>query len=171
MCNRDARLISDSILLSLAVPKDDSAASVGLLTFSFLAYSSQLMRQAFDEGLPLRGAIDHGEFFLSGNCFAGKPIINCYRIGNQMDVAGCVITENCYQIVKTADSNAGHPERGKRLYFDCLIVNKDGSNERRHVLNWYYPYKKWGEKHENLRSYVIAFTLMGRTSLPMLSPK
>ncbi len=119
----DAKLISDSILLSLEVPESTSAKSIGLLTFSFLSYSSQLIRQAFDKGLPLRGAIDYGEFFFSGNCFAEKPIINCYRIGSQMDVVGCVITEDCYQMIKTADSNAGIPERSKRLYFDCLIVN------------------------------------------------
>jgi hypothetical protein len=164
----DARLISDSIILSLEMPKNaDATNSTLLYTLAFLSYSSQLMRQAFDKGLPLRGAIDYGEFFFSGNCFAGKPIINCYRIGNQMDVAGCVITNDCYEIINSAVSNTKQPENIKCLYFDCLIVNKDGSNKRCHVLNWYCPYKDWGDKHDNLRSYVIdAFHANGKDITP-----
>lgn len=168
----ETRLISDSILVSLEMPNNADPQTVSLHSMIFLSYTSQLMRQAFDSGLPLRGAVDYGDYFFSENCFAGEPIINCYRIGNQMDVAGCVITKKCYTVVTTTDSETGRNEHIKRFYFDCLIVNKGGANELYHVLNWYLPYEKWGEKKENLRAYVIdAFHAHGKDIPPNVLSK
>jgi hypothetical protein len=163
----NTQLISDSILISMSLQDETDVDKISFSACVFLSYTSLLMRQSFDKGLPLRGAIDYGEFFLSGNCFAGKPIINCYSIGEQMDAAGCVISNDFYKVIEDNNLNLGN-RLSHRLNFDCMNVNKNGINERCKMLNWYYPYSNWGSTESiDIRSYVInAFQSHGKDIAP-----
>lgn len=77
----EVRLISDSILLSYPFEKDASPLNTLIQILMFIKYTEELLKFTFINGLPMRGAIDVGEFFLIRECFAGKPIIECYRLG------------------------------------------------------------------------------------------
>ena len=39
-------------------------------------------------------------FFMDSNCFAGKPIIDCYRLSNRMEFSGCVLTLSCEKVLR-----------------------------------------------------------------------
>ena len=51
------------------------------------------MRNTFDAGLPLRGVIDVGDFYIEEHSFAGKPIIRAVREVHEMEAAGCMLTD------------------------------------------------------------------------------
>jgi hypothetical protein len=94
-----ARMISDSILLVFPVDvKEGRLERLKYFTL-FKAYVDRLLTYTFIAGLPMRGAIDFGEYFLEEDCFAGKPIINCFRLGQSLDFSGCVMTEGCREAV------------------------------------------------------------------------
>jgi hypothetical protein len=63
---------------------------------TFILYVAFLHRKTFDEGLPIREAIDVGEFSINnaGNLFTGKPIIEAYRLSGKIDFSGCALTPN-----------------------------------------------------------------------------
>lgn len=61
----------------------------------------------FRTGLPLRGAIDFGRFFIQDTCFAGRPIINAYELCNTLELAACVLTPEASDRVKAFLSGSG----------------------------------------------------------------
>jgi hypothetical protein len=58
------------------------------------------MRCTFTAGIPLRGAVSHGEFFFYKHCFAGQPIISAYRYANNLECAGCCLVPNTAQDIR-----------------------------------------------------------------------
>jgi hypothetical protein len=52
-----------------------------------------LQVKLFRAGLPLRGAIDFGRFFVKDTCFAGRPIVKAYELCNMIELAACVLSE------------------------------------------------------------------------------
>lgn len=83
-------VVSDSILTFLDLDSDDTKTLASHWTV-FMIYMQALYELFFDEGLPLRGAISAGEFIVVKNSFAGKPIIDSYRMANNMNQAGIIL--------------------------------------------------------------------------------
>ena len=87
------RVMSDSILLFLPCRSspdvDEKAASKGLV---FVGYCQGLCSHLFREGLPVRGAISHGEYLLAETMFAGTPIMAAYELSGKIDASCVVIT-------------------------------------------------------------------------------
>ena len=57
----------------------------------FLAGCTALCADLFAAGLPARGAIAKGEFYVEGATFAGKAIVEAYEFANTMEMAGCIV--------------------------------------------------------------------------------
>ena len=150
-----ARLISDSILLAMPVSttSPDIEKMRGVAVFLF--YAAKLMRLAFDNGLPLRGAIDFGDFFLSSQCFAGKPIIDCYRLASRLQLVGCAITHKCAAHIRELAKKTNRPEVATNLMFPCLAILKGGTTEKYIMLDWYFPYADWDPIEQDVRSSII----------------
>lgn len=142
----EARLISDSIVLTFPIKKRHKYRWEKLFSFfMFTQYVDSLMSLTFREGLPLRGAIGFGEFFLQDHCFAGKPIINCYRLGNSLDFSGCVMAQDC----KMALDRLLKQNRDLKLVIDefghdYLCPLKDQKSKRLFLLKW-SPHLKGNE--------------------------
>jgi hypothetical protein len=148
------RLISDSILLAMPVSTTSSDIEKMRGAMVFLFYAAKLMRLAFDSGLPLRGALDLGDFFLSLQCFAGKPIIDCYRLASRLQLVGCVITHKCAAHINEL-SNKTNQSWGAKLMFPCLAILKGGTTEKYTMLDWYFPYADWDPIEQDVRSSII----------------
>src|SRR5579859_6290603 len=80
---------SDSILVYTNYSKEiiSQKSQAGL----FAAGCAGLCVSLFEEGLPARGAIARGEFFVEQTSFAGKAIVEAYEFANAIEMAGCVI--------------------------------------------------------------------------------
>jgi hypothetical protein len=135
----DQRVISDSILLSLDFPEDEKEHIKVARWTVFLLYVRLLVYTAFEKGLPLRGAIDYGEFFIDSNCFAGKPIIDCYRLSNRLEFSGCVLTPSCEKTLQNAlkglVDNAIPLDIISSEVLSYLVPLKDGE-ERLWIIAW-----------------------------------
>jgi hypothetical protein len=80
---------SDSILIYTSYSEDVSHRKMqaGL----FAAGCAGLCGELFEAGLPARGAIAKGEFFIEQTSFAGKAIVEAYEFANSLEFTGCVI--------------------------------------------------------------------------------
>jgi hypothetical protein len=150
-----ARLISDSILLAMPVSEDSSDIEKRSAAVVFLFYVAKLMRLAFDNGLPLRGAVDLGEFFLSSQCFAGKPIIDCYRLASRLQLVGCAITPKCAAHIKEFAEKPSRTGTSAVFMFPCLVMLKGGTTEKYMMLDWYLPFNNWAPIEPDVRSSII----------------
>lgn len=79
-------VISDSILITLPIAKKAPV---------FPWFCGQIMWELLSEGLPVRGAIAAGEFYVQPEpnriIFVGQPIIDAYELAASMEIAACAI--------------------------------------------------------------------------------
>jgi hypothetical protein len=86
-------VVSDSILLRSAYDENCDLRKRASQAASFVMAADVLQRKMFEFGLPLRGAIAFGDFIVRGYVFAGKPIIDAYKLGHGLQLAACAIHE------------------------------------------------------------------------------
>jgi len=86
-------VFSDTILITLDT--DIYSSQEKWLCWSiFLTACHYLQKKLFKFGLPLRGAINYGKFCVEKTFFAGRSIINAYKLCKELEFAGCVLTKN-----------------------------------------------------------------------------
>jgi hypothetical protein len=85
-------VFSDTVLLTLPI-EDIDPDVVNIPWFIFLVAAIFLQNSLFKAGLPTRGAIDHGKFFIQDTCFAGRTIVTAYQLCSQIELAACVFSE------------------------------------------------------------------------------
>jgi hypothetical protein len=150
----NARIISDSIIIAMEVPQNTGErkeGEIGFHYFMFLCYVADLFFKSFDKGLPLRGAIDYGEFFLNQQCFAGKPLVECYGLSNDLELAGCVITQNTENYFNEL------PLPGK-LGVKCkalknYLVPFKNEEKRMAVIDW--SHNIVNQQKKDIRQYIV----------------
>jgi hypothetical protein len=84
-------LFSDTILLALPYDQKTEKPSVANW-FAFLTICMHLQKEMFLNGLPVRGVINYGKFYLQDTCFAGRSIIEAYDLCNQLELAACIFS-------------------------------------------------------------------------------
>ena len=93
-------VFSDTVLLTLDIDESSLVCKMACW-LNFLAVTLILMKELFMAGLPLRGAIDYGKFFIDGNCFAGRTIVEAHRLGGQLELSACVLTDHAAKIFRS----------------------------------------------------------------------
>lgn len=148
------RIFSDTILLSYPFTHKDQMRSTTLDYLLFLDHVSHLLRYAFDAGLPLRGAIDYGDFYIKENCFAGKAIINSYRLSQELEISGCAMTESLQRRYFAHIESDKDWEKVKFLFCrPYLVPIKENTTRRLCLIDWLSPFAHL-EIHRDLRQYV-----------------
>jgi len=86
-------VLSDTILLTLPT---DEPEEVGFDFYwmMFFVTCMSLQVKMFQAGLPLRGVINYGKFFVKETCFAGRTIVSAYQLCTRLEIAACVLTED-----------------------------------------------------------------------------
>ena len=82
----------------------------------------------FDYGLPLRGAITNGYFVVQDTCFAGRTIIEAYRLAHSLDLSAVVLSRSAGEDLVAAYSESGHGFH--HFCFEYLIPLKAGESLR-----------------------------------------
>jgi len=145
------RLLSDSVLLTATQPRARFNSEDRLWEwFLFLLECRQLMDWMVKNGLPLKGAIGYGEYFLKRSCFAGKPILDAFRLADNLDIAGCAFVPNAWSEVEEALKKGDEQIANfiKSISFKYEVPLKVGCSN-------VSPFKK--DKSESLT--MVAFTL------------
>jgi hypothetical protein len=146
-------IISDSIVLDFSIdPSLEGGIQVQWLVF--IEACCYLQRQMFDKGLPLRGAISYGEYYIREGCFVGKPVVEAYDVGNKLDLVGCGLTLQ-------AEKELPQGLVGGYDAFAGLLTNygaplKGCKPQNMKLLNWAFPGGTLLEPFgEDIRSRVI----------------
>ena len=106
---------------------------------SIFSQSSNLFMHSLIAGIPLRGGIADGDFFvdLEKGLYMGVPFIKAYNAGEKVQWLGIVIDPDTYtRRLKDISQIAGEP------YFVMWnIPIKNGKSEQRIVVNWPWIYE------------------------------
>lgn len=147
------RIFSDTILLSFTFTLKEHPDFASMDYKFFLHYVSLLLRSAFDAGLPLRGAIDYGKFYIKENCFAGKPIINSYRLSQKLQLSGCAMTKELQEFLTDIESAEALKQVEFPFVLPYLVPLKENIPEKLRLINWLCPLPDWKITCD-LRQYV-----------------
>lgn len=138
-------LISDSIVIALPFPipkeKERNVSMekfIHLICWSiFFIYTAAFMKRAFDVGLPMRGAIDTGQYFIQDHKFAGKPIIDSYRLAGNLQFSGCALANNAMNCIDELLDMADAKEKELiRNWVFRYMAPLTGREERLYLLDW-----------------------------------
>jgi hypothetical protein len=93
-------IFSDTILLSMPVENLEDKNNE-IICVLFLATCNILQKSMFKEGLPLRGVINFGKFYIKGTYFAGRPIVEAYQLCNSLELSACVLSNRIGESIKS----------------------------------------------------------------------
>jgi len=176
----DWLLFSDSIVVSLPLEMDRDIFHRATRVVGFVEVCAVLLRQMFDVGLPLRGGVSFGEFFIQGTYFAGQPIIDAYRQSESLDLSGCVLApsvERMYEQMKQHAVDGGYEESVRamidQLCVSYLIPKKGDRVETGLMVNWVnLPMRSFEGLPSDLREYVYSsFVAHNKDVVPAVQPK
>lgn len=117
---------SDSIIV---FTKNDSKECLELFTMA----TKWLFAKAIESGIPLKGAIAHGEMSVntSRQIFFGQPLIDAYLLEEEVAFYGIAVHNTVEKILNTYDDTLS----GFINYIDCNIPLKTGKTQH-YILDW-----------------------------------
>ena len=124
-------IFSDSILLTSQLPQNELRQRAPV----FILFCQQLMANLFAQGLPLRGAVSVGQYYLSERppIFAGLSIVEAHELANSLELAACALT-------LTAEK-ALQPWLPKPLLEYYAVPIKANGNQNLYLLDYFYLLK------------------------------
>ena len=150
-------IFSDTILLALdfpsvsyplphqgflqrAIPMSNQrlmAFMTGSQWIVFLNVCAVLMRQLFIKGLPLRGAIHFGEYYVNKHCFVGSPIVSAHRDASKQTWSGCTVDETIRKHYRRVLRLTGADKpTARQILVDYPVPTRRKGNEIRSAVNW-----------------------------------
>jgi len=133
--------ISDSILLTTHLKRDADSDTKGSTWLLFLIVCLLLTRKMFENGLPIRGAIGYGDYFVKGSCFAGMSIVEAYELTDMLELSGCVLTYNAMKFLKELRDEIFE---NARRFIDSILIEyltplKNCQREKLLMINFSVP--------------------------------
>ena len=94
-------VFSDTVVLAMPFPQSEPFNVRFVKVGMYLELAKDLMSHYMGTGLPARGAISFGEFYLHENptLFAGRPLIEAQSWAENQEWSGCVFTPSGESIV------------------------------------------------------------------------
>jgi hypothetical protein len=125
-------IFSDTIFLTLPYtcerPENDRRANAWRWVL-LLIHAHILHEHLFDQGLPVRGAISCGEYYVSENCFVGQPIVEAYQFASAINLSAVVVAPSpAAQMDSVAQTD--YPMSVRAFTRDYLTPLRDGREER-----------------------------------------
>ena len=114
-------VFSDTVLLTLDLSEVTGPELQDLHWAVFLTQSCILWKSMFEFGLPLRGAITKGPYLVQKSCFAGRPIVEAYKLASDINCAGVVIDASVIEWSKAKTTNHLTPNA---LHFNYSFPSK-----------------------------------------------
>jgi hypothetical protein len=90
-------VFSDTIVLYQDMPKGPVALQAPTINV-FLGEACYLLRLAFERGIPLRGAVSYGDYYIQEDrgCFIGYPVIEAHNIESKQNWSGATICKSAW---------------------------------------------------------------------------
>ncbi len=110
-----------------------SAGDTNRQLASIIQYCSALLALTFAEGIFLRGAVTHGEAYITTTAALGKPIVDAYAMEQNQEWIGCWVDLEC---VKAAGKETKRWIRENNIIFPYPVPFKNGVLRSEFVINW-----------------------------------
>lgn len=159
-------IFSDTILLSLDL-SNEKEELLGASWFQFLAFCAIFFQKSFLKGLPMRGVIDFGSFYISGNCFAGKSIIDSYKLGGNLNFSGCVFTNNAKEEAEKIFQTETKIYNLNDLACNFYAPLKDNSQMTLLLPNWTHPFLDFRVDCSDIRKTIFNSFLAYKKDIPV----
>ena len=116
-------VFSDTIILYQEMP--EPLREIGP---SFILKSGLLLRLAFEAGIPLRGAISYGKYYVHDRCFLGTPIIEAHEDEKAQIWSGAVLCKSAEEKYLTLSKERQETET---INYRGIIINP---------VDWFSPF-------------------------------
>ena len=126
-------IFSDTILITNSYEHGDSEEQKRLRWKVFLATLILLYRNLFENGLPIRGGVGYGKFFVKDNCFVGRPIIAAYQLAHRLDLAAIAMDPSAIQEMSTLGLFA-KSDVWEAISVEYLAPTKQQASEKMRLL-------------------------------------
>jgi hypothetical protein len=118
-------IFSDTILVTNSYAPKDSDKTKAFSWIIFLAVLGILYRKLFNDGLPIRGGVCYGNYFVEENCFAGRSIIAAYRLSNSLNLAGITLDHSSMEELNIIKARSYYPKLADSLLVNYLVPMKN----------------------------------------------
>jgi len=163
-------VFSDTVFVALPIElsADPDTLKFNLIFFTILV--AWINRRMFEIGLPVRGAVHIGDVTISKRCFAGKSIVDAYKLGKRVQVAGTIISEQARAFIfNTFPNPTGFNQMFRNLIIECDVSTGKNTSEKLKTLCWFYLQMGLNERfniHMNLNRFIREkFTAHGKKLL------
>ncbi len=121
-------IFSDTILLTLPYEDTDKKDIKDICWSLFCGVTGRLFAHLFLTGLPIRGAITYGEFFVSQNCFAGKEIVEAYQLEQQLDLSAVIFSEKSIKELQKIDAFGADGLTKNQVFEYCMPLKTESKD-------------------------------------------
>lgn len=131
---------SDTILIAMPLAADSKNfvtiedEALRVRWWVFLNTVRRLILEMFRAGLPLRGMIHIGDYFIETPIFAGKCIVEAYEMAEKQNWTGCYLSKEARQSVDQP------PFEDQEMFNHVLplyqVPLKNGNVEQFRAINW-----------------------------------
>jgi hypothetical protein len=149
-------MFSDTILITIPIIDEDVELSETAKLRIFLKACRVLHYKMFVAGLPLRGAITYGKFFTRESYFAGRPIVDAYRMCNKLELSACVVSDEVVTRSKELDDKCSLKGYGKFTVGDMLeyLIPMKTGNKKGYILRHLMKTDKNFIRSEVIKSFM-----------------
>lgn len=144
-------VFADSILIYSPFPAKSSSDKLASdFVPPFIEYCSHFMSILFRGGLPVRGGIDSGDFYVQGTIFAGRPIIEAHSL-SKIPMAGCVLSQTVHELITRANGpyvSEGLIQSGQGV-LEFNAIDSEGPPKKLNLLE-FFPFAAFELNYENV---------------------
>ena len=144
---------SDTVFVAMPIDLADQSDTLKFNLIFFTILVAYINRRMFEIGLPMRGAVHIGDVIISKRCFAGKAIVEAHRLGQRVQVAGTVVSEQANAFIFKAFPNP----TGFQQMFRNLIIECDVPTGTRRLSKFL-----WSNNSEKIKTLCWFYLQMGR---------
>jgi hypothetical protein len=140
---------SDTVFVAMPFERSDHPDALKFNLIFFTVLTAYINRRMFEIGLPVRGTVHVGDVMLSKRCFAGRAVMDAFRLSKDCQVAATVISNEahkllfevfaeprgCHFMVKDMIFESDIPTREAQLQNSSLFANK---SEKLKTLCWFF---------------------------------
>lgn len=145
-------MFSDTFILYNRFYDDEKPVEKLQRTFAYLIYCVYLLRFSFDSGIPLRGALSFGEYYIDkeDSCFLGSPILEAYNESNRQNWCGAVVCNSALNVIKEILKNDDVSNYIRNKHQFCRNENCDKLCDKdieELIIEYEIPYKDYCSKN------------------------
>jgi hypothetical protein len=146
-------IFSDTILISSHYRNQDDINIKLDDWLLFLITSIILYHHFFVNGLPLRGSISYGKYFVDKQCFVGRPIVHSYKAQASIDLSAIVLHDSSVKELQSIKANEHISEFFSNYIIEYPVPLRDGNINKQHLLSPSFPILK-SPNSKDMRQFV-----------------